>query len=141
MSRYFLCSQNKDSMVLVFFQFLAVGFFCRNARSEGGAGIPFPPSPFPSRAARAVWDFAKRRRRFAQNGFALHSVLSPAKKLKSFELWRWRESLLLMVEAGECPRHSRSIPSLIFKQTKIVDIKPTIFVCGDGGNRTLVWKI
>jgi hypothetical protein len=38
--------------------------------SEGGAGIPFLFNPFPSRPARAVWDFAKRRRRFAQNGFA-----------------------------------------------------------------------
>jgi len=38
--------------------------------SEGGAGIPFPPSPFPSRAARAAGDSAKRLRRFAQNEFA-----------------------------------------------------------------------
>jgi len=37
--------------------------------SEGGAGIPFPFNPFPSRPARAVWDFAKRRRRFAQKRF------------------------------------------------------------------------
>jgi hypothetical protein len=40
------------------------------SESEGGAGIPFPFNPFPSRPARAVWDFAKRRRRFAQKRFA-----------------------------------------------------------------------
>jgi len=38
--------------------------------SVGGAGIPFPLSSFPSRPARAVWDFAKHRRRFAQKRFA-----------------------------------------------------------------------
>ena len=45
---------------------LAAHFAKRNTKfgggeSEGGAGIPFPPTPFPSRPARAVRSFAQNK--------------------------------------------------------------------------------
>jgi len=48
--------------------------------SEGGAGIPFPLTPFPSRPARVVWFFAALRaaisQDFAQKRFALRPVIA-----------------------------------------------------------------
>ena len=42
-----------------------------SAAAKARAGREFlSPNPFPSRPARAVWDFAKRRRRFSQKRFA-----------------------------------------------------------------------
>ena len=58
---------------LIFDFIIAAGARSAEARTRREK-IPFPFNPFPSRPVRAVWDFAKRRRRFAQNGFALISL-------------------------------------------------------------------
>ncbi len=73
MSYYFLCSQNNHSKNRRFFQcmvfdFVAAGFFRRNARSEGAAegGCGGGNSAAPERSAGAK----RRRVSFPQNGFA-----------------------------------------------------------------------
>jgi len=56
----------KQVLLAIIYLYLFLQLSAQIFESEGGAGIPFPPTPFPSRAARAVWDFAQKK-------FALHS--------------------------------------------------------------------
>jgi len=57
----------KQVLLVIIYLYFFLQFYQRKFfESEGGAGIPFPPTPFPSRAARAVWDFTQKK-------FALHS--------------------------------------------------------------------
>jgi len=59
----------------------------RRRKSEGGAGIPFPQTPFPSRPARAV-DFVPAARsaavNFVQNGFGFGSINAPVSNFRLF---------------------------------------------------------
>src|SRR3989344_915181 len=86
-----LKKKNSNKLIKFFdmiFCIIASKNFCAKRASEGGAGIPFPLTPFPSRAARAdgFGRIAKRLRRFAQNGFALHLEYPTIRNFANFAL-------------------------------------------------------
>jgi hypothetical protein len=56
----------------------------RRQKSEGGAGIPFPPTPFPSRPARAFSLAREARRQFRSKKFRAKFKISHQSQLSPF---------------------------------------------------------